>query len=285
MEEIVKKFVATYIRPVAVVLAVPAIGFLLVFFVEKLLDVEISRLTASLINFLVVALLTFVLIPRRLPAPFDRLKTPHLLGLYLPAGALRHILLGLVLAACTLGGMMTASYLIGGYSPDVKTITLTQMVYSLNPAVWEELFYRGILMVYLISLTRSLKKAALIQVVIFSLAHIKGFQLWDFVDVVTVALLAVVFTYAAYKTRTLLAGIVFHFFHDALLFFAQLPGDTALTSNQNLLFFGLLWVMIAVAVLVIKVAAERFGVRADQPVYLEPEETASAPGQVKLGTA
>ena len=283
MEEPVKKLVATYIRPVAVVLAIPAIGFLLFFLVEKLFDVEISRLTASLINLVLVALFAFVILPRRLPAPFTLLKTPRLLGLYLPPGALRHILLGIVLAVCTLSGMMAASYLIGGYSPDLKNITLTHLVYSLNPALWEELFYRGILMVFLLSLTRSVKKAALIQVVIFSLAHIKGFQLWNFVDLFTVALLAVAFTYCAYKTRTLLAGIVFHYFHDGLLFFAQRSGDVPLSNRENMLFFGLLWVMIAVAMLVIKVAADRFGVRADQPLYLDQEEAMTI-AQVELGT-
>lgn len=279
-----KKFVATYIRPVAIVLAVPAIGFLLFLLVEMLFDVEISRLTVSLINLALVALLTFVLLPRRLPAPFTLLKTPRLLGLYLPPGVLRHILLGLVLAACTLGGMMAASYLIGGYTPDIKNITLTHLVYSLNPALWEELFYRGILMVFLLSLTRSLRKAALIQIVIFGLAHIKGFGLWNFVDLFTVGLLAVAFTYAAYKTRTLLAGIVFHYVHDALLFFAQRSGDVPLNDSENLIFFGLLWVMIAVALLVIKVAADRFGVRADQPLYLDQEET-STPAQIELTPA
>lgn len=279
-----KKFVATYIRPVAVVVAIPTIGFLIFFLIEKIFDVEFSRLTASLINFALVALFAFVILPRRLPDPFDRLKTPRLLGLYLPPGALRHILLGIVLAACSLGGMMAASYLIGGYTPDIKNITLTHMVYSINPALWEELFYRGILMMFLLSLTRSLKKAALIQVVIFSLAHIKGFELWDFVDVFTVALLAVAFTYAAYKTRTLLAGIVFHYFHDGLLFFAQRSGDVPLSNSENMLFFGLLWVMIAVAILVIKVAAERFGVRADQPLYLDQEEAVTT-AQVELRTA
>jgi membrane protease YdiL (CAAX protease family) len=120
--------------------------------------------------------------------------------------------------------MLIGSLLTGRYELNWSTVNISHTIFSINPGVWEEYFYRGVIMFLLLIATRSLKRAALIQIVLFGLSHIKGFDLWSWIDVISVMFLAVAFTYAAYKTRTLVAGIVFHFLNDALLFLPQVPG-------------------------------------------------------------
>jgi membrane protease YdiL (CAAX protease family) len=115
--------------------------------------------------------------------------------------------------------------------------------------------------------SRSLKRAALIQIVLFGLTHIKGIDLWSWIDVLSVMFIAVAFTYSAYKTRTLVAGIVFHFLHDTFLFLPQVPGGEYIGVSENIVFYASLWLMVGVACALIKFSADRLGVRADEELY------------------
>ena len=65
----------------------------------------------------------------------------------------------------------------------------------------------------------------------------------------------------------LVAGIVFHFIHDSLLFFVQTAGTEASNTLDNVRFYLFLWVMVGVACLLVRVAADRFGVRAPDRFY------------------
>jgi membrane protease YdiL (CAAX protease family) len=140
-------------------------------------------------------------------------------------------------------------------------------VFSLNPGVWEEFFYRGIIMAVLLKHTKSVWQAAFLQVLLFALAHIKGFGLWAWVDIISVLIIALAFTYAAYKTRTLIAGIVFHFVHDALLYLVLVPDAKYTGFAENAVFYVALWIMVGVACLLTKVAAEKLGVQAQTELY------------------
>jgi hypothetical protein len=126
---------------------------------------------------------------------------------------------------------------------------------------WEEFFYRGIIMAVLLRTARSVRQAALIQILLFGLAHIKGLDLQAWIDVISVMVIAVAFTYAAYKTRTLIAGIVFHFLYDALLYLVQVPVAKHAGLAEHALFYGALWTMVGIACLLTKVAAEKLGVQ------------------------
>jgi membrane protease YdiL (CAAX protease family) len=164
--------------------------------------------------------------------------------------------------------MLIASLTTGRYIPDLSKIIFDHLVFVLNPALWEELFYRGVLMILMLKFTGSVRKAALFQLILFGLTHIKGFDLWSWVDVFTVMIMAAGFTYVAYKTRSLVAGIVFHYLHDAFVFFVQLPSDAVTSTVEKLIFFGLLWVMVGVTCLLVKILAERFNIRAGKELYL-----------------
>jgi len=123
--------------------------------------------------------------------------------------------------------------------------------------------------------TKSLKKAFLIQCVLFALCHIKGISLYHSAEVFTVFVIAIGFTYVAYKTRSLVAGITFHYFHDALLFFVQSPDSTQFSFQQHALFYAGLWIMVGVSCLVTKVAAERLQIRAEDELYQVPSVPAA----------
>lgn len=258
------------VRPVALTLFAPTAGFLFILLLEVFLDIELSKLLSSIVNLVVVALIAFLIFPKRLGIPFGRIDTREFLqriGLYLPDSAWKHVVLGLSLAVCTLSGMLLASVLTSAYVMDTGEINLPHLVFSLNPAVWEELFYRGVLMILLLRHTRSLRRASAIQAVLFGMAHIKGLDAWAFIDAFTVIVVSIGFTFAAYETRSLVAGVTFHYFHDALLNFVQIPATVDPGATHKALFYVILWVMVGIGCVVTKLAVDKFGVRAPIELY------------------
>jgi hypothetical protein len=258
------------VRSIALALVFVSPGFLLRLLLNLSMDVEISVLSASVLNFGLAALGAFVVFPKMLKQPFGEVPLAEYsrrLGFYLPMKPWKHVALGVVLALCTLGGMLAGSLLTGRYVLDWRVISLEHLVFSLNPGIWEEFFFRGIIMVVLLRSIRTIGQAALIQIVLFGLTHIKGLDAWAWVDVVSVMILAAAFVYTAYKTRTLIAGIVFHFFHDSLLYIMQVPGGDYIGLRENLAFFLALWVMVGVACLVVKAATERLSIRSEAELY------------------
>jgi membrane protease YdiL (CAAX protease family) len=258
------------LRPIGLTLAAPVSGFLLVFMAEKILGVELSKLQSSIINLGVVAFIAFMLFPRWLGIPFGRVDTREYLrrvGFYLPGGWWRHVALGAILAGCTLSGMLAASVLTGRYVVDVGAVDVPHLVFSLNPALWEELFFRGVQMVLLLRLTGSLKRASAAQIALFGVMHVKGLDAWAFVDTFSVAVLAVGFTYVAYRTRSLVAGMIFHYLHDAFLKLVQVPGGVYVGVTENAVFFGSLWLMVVVGCIATKLVTERLDVRGLAELY------------------
>ena len=258
------------IQDYAMTVGAPAVGFFIVFLIERFLDLDFSRLTTALFNLVVTSFFAFYILPRKRGVPFGKVATGeflHRLGIHRPENLAGNVLLGVTLAALSLSGMLVGSTLSGLYVFDPSTIDVGQIVFSVNPGLWEELFYRGVLMVLLIRDTRSVRSAALIQVIVFGLLHIKGFDLWSLIDVFSVSILAMGFTYTAYKTRSLIPGILYHFLHDAFLFVVQVPHEVALSNTQNAVFFLSLWVAVGVGCLVTKVSAERFRIQEKEELY------------------
>ncbi len=258
------------VRPIALALVFTSLGFA----IRPLLamaGLEMSKLVASVLNFALAAFGAFFIFPIALKIPFGAVSLSEYLrrlGFYWPAQGLKHVALGILLSACTLSGMLIASILTGRYVLDWSTVNIEHTVFTINPGVWEEFFFRGIIVVVLLQYTKSPIKAALIQTLIFGVAHIKDTSFWGLVDVFSVMIVSLAFAYSAYKTRALVAGIVFHFLHDALLYLVQVPDKGKYIGiTENLLFFGCLWVMVGVACLLIKVASEKFGVQAQKELY------------------
>ena len=269
-------FMKNIVRPIALAWVAIGSGGLIGLILEMSLEIELSKISTSLITLAIAAFAAFVLFPKILKQPFESASLSRYfrrIGFYLPQGAWKHILLGIVLAACTLFGMLIGSLLTSRYVFDSNTINMTQIIFSINPGIWEEFFYRGVIMVLFLKATQSFKRAAVLQIVLFGLTHIKGFDIWSWVDVISVMVLALVFTYAAYKTRTLIAGIIFHFVHDALLFVPQVPGADYVGMTENLAFFGCLWGMAIIGLFLIKVASEKLGIAAKNELYIPQEQT------------
>jgi hypothetical protein len=265
-----RKLLREGVRPVALTIAAPGAGFLVVLAAEVFAKVEMSKLLSSVINLIVVAPVALLLFPRVLGIPFGRVATREFLqklGFHLPDHAWKHVVLGLALAACTLLGMLVASISTGRYAVDLSTINLPHAVFCLNPALWEELFYRGVMMLLLLRFTRSLKWAFVIQVVLFGATHIQGTNAPALVDAFSVAVMAIGFTYVACKTRSMVGGVVFHYFHDALLLFVQPPDGVYAGVVENVTFYGLLWLMIGLGCVVTWLAADKMGVRAPTALY------------------
>ena len=258
------------IRSYMITVGAPLVGFFVAYLLASVLGVSISKNVKSLLNLIVTSFFAFHIFPKVRGIPFGKLSASDFLkrlGLYTQENTLRYVILGIILSALTLSGMLTGSILSGLYVFDIGTIELSQIIFSINPGLWEELFYRGVLMVLLLRDTRSLKKAVIIQVTLFALFHVKGFELWSLVDVFSVSFLAVGFTYTAYKTRTLIPGIIFHFLHDSFVFVVQVSDNVILSDTQNSVFFLCLWASIGIGVLVTKHAADKLGVQEKNELY------------------
>lgn len=268
-----KRGPAMRIHPVLAILVAVAwsgVGFWLCKVIEMALDIKISKLVSSLVNLPIGFLGVYYILPIVNDIPFGRVPLKDYLkriGFYLPARWWQHALLGVALAVCTLSAMLVASLLTGRYVLDWSQINLSHIVFSLNPGIFEEIFYRGILVMLLLPLVKSVRKALILQIVIFGILHVSNLELLQVIDSFSVMIIAIAFTYAAYKTRTLLAGIVFHFLHDALLFFVQVPDGVFIGVRENVIFYGILWPMVGVACLVIWFAAEKLNVRAERELY------------------
>jgi membrane protease YdiL (CAAX protease family) len=259
------------IRSVALIYVSVSLGLIVCFLVQKLSGIAVPRGVRGVANLTVGGLGALLVFPRLLKLPFGSVPLGEYcrrLGLYpFPPGAWKHVLLGLLLAACTVGGMLAGTLLTGKYQVDWRTVNVSQFVFSIGPGLWEETLFRGVLMMLLLQWTRSLPRAVIFQVLLFGLGHLGGIDPWDLVDVGSVMLLALAFTYTAHRTRSLLAGMVFHFLHDALVYLPQLPGGKYTGFHDNMVFYLGLWGFLGVGCLLVWLASGPLGVRAEQPLY------------------
>jgi len=242
------------IRSIILTIIAPVAGFTFLYILEVFLNVEFSKQLSSIVNFVIVALIAFLIFPRRLGIPFGRIETREFLrktGFYLPGNAWKHVILGLILAGFNLSGILFASLYTGKYVVDLTRINIPHLIFCLNPALWEELFFRGVLMIWLLKNDIPLKRAFIIQIALFGVMHFKGKSFSALVDIFSIMVIAFGFTYVAYKTRCLLAGIVFHYFYDVFVIFVQIPGGFAHASMvENIIFYISLWSMIGIGCII-----------------------------------
>ena len=126
------------VSPIALATVLTTFGFLLRLLLDMLLDVEISKLPISVLNIPLAAFIVFFIFPKLLKQQFGKVDLPEYtrrLGFYLPLNAWKHVVLGVVLALCTLAGMLVGSILTGRYVLDWSTINISHTVFSLNPGV------------------------------------------------------------------------------------------------------------------------------------------------------
>jgi membrane protease YdiL (CAAX protease family) len=258
------------IRPILLSIGFSAIGFGVAFVLKEFLHIKLSKLEISIIAFIITSLSVLCLFPIVFKIPFGKISISDFvkkIGLYIPKKIYKYILLGVLSALLTLSGMLIGSVATGKYIFDISTITLTQAVFSLTPGIWEEVLFRGVIMIVLIRLTNSFKKAFIIQIVLFGLVHIKGFDILAFVDAFSVLIIAIAFTYIAYKTKSLIPGIIFHYLHDTFIFTVQLPDGVYTGLNDNALFYSSLWLSVGLSIIITKRFVERFNISGEYDLY------------------
>ena len=237
--------------------------------IEMALNIDISRGYLPLLAFPLNILILYKLYPQILKTPFGEVKPMDFaqrIGLSKPQGLIKYIILGSILAMCSLTGLMVGSILTGLYSFDLAAVTVEQIVFSTVPGVWEEIYFRGILMFILLIIVKDVRKAIVFQSIIFGLLHFRGLEIWALVDIFTVVLMGFTLTYTAHKTNSLIPSIVFHYFHDAFLFLVQVPKGVQLGTFENLVICISLWLMLGVGCLITKLAAEKISIT--QPTVL-----------------
>lgn len=265
------------IRAIALSVLFSSIGFVLSFLLNKGLNIDLSKLELSVIAFAVTTLSALLLFPKVFKIPFGKVSIKdfiYKIGLYPSQNFFGFLFIGVVAALTTLSAMLMGSILTGKYEFDSSTINLAHAVFSLTPGIWEEVFYRGVIMIVLLRMTPSFRKAAGIQVLIFALAHIKGFDLSALVDVFSVLIIAIGFTYLAYQTKSLIPGIVFHYLHDTFLFAVQIPGGSYIGFKESALFYSILWLSIGVLMVITKQLSEKYHIVNTYNFYQEENTNA-----------
>jgi len=189
------------------------------------------------------------------------------IGLYFPDKIHNHIILGVLLGIISLAGMLSGSLLTGKYVFDFSNISLGHLIFSLTPGIWEEVLFRGVIMIALIQYFRDLKKAFWWQVVIFALCHVSGFDLKSLPELISVAIIGITFSLTAVKTRALIAGIIYHYIHDAFLFIVQNPGGNYYGFEDNVTFYIFLWSAMLLNMMIIVLFTDRLGVTGNKRPY------------------
>lgn len=260
------------IRSIALAIFFSSIGFVFSFLLKKFLDADLSKLEMSIIAFVVTTVSALLLFPKVLKIPFGKVSINEFvyrIGLFTTKSKklFQFGLLGILAATMSLSGMLIGSLLTGKYEFDSSTINIPQAIFSLTPGIWEEAFYRGVIMIVLLRITKSFRKAAIIQVFIFALAHIKGFDFPSILDVFSVLIIAVGFTYMAYKTKSLIPGIIFHYLHDTFLFSVQNPSGQYVGYQDKAFFYASLWLSILVIIVITKHLTQKYQIVNEYNIY------------------
>lgn len=238
-------------------IALTAIIYLLLGFLERLDDTFVP----ALLYFSVLGVVALYLMPYVLGLPNGRKSLREysydirLLPMQ-PVG--RNLLIGLLMAALTLGSIYLASLLTGQFVLDWSLLPALRWVKGLTRGIWEEVFFRGIILVLFMRVFPR-RRAILISTFLFAIVHFNpmAFSLDHLVDVVSIFFMGLLFTYVVLKTGSLLPAIVFHYVHDIFVLLVQnTPGaDETLAS---VLLYAFLWIALILGAFLTKTIVERW---------------------------
>lgn len=181
----------------------------------------------------------------------------------------RNVLLGVLMAALTLSGILLASLLTRHFVLDWSFVPRLRWVKGLTRGVWEEVFFRGIMLAILMRFYTQ-RKAVLWVTGIFAIVHLNfmNVTLEGFADVVSIFLIGLLFAYLVLKTGSLLPAIVFHYVHDVFVLLVQnTPG--ADEPMASMLLYGFLWAALAVGAALIRYTVERWPVRQSESLAIQ----------------
>ncbi len=164
----------------------------------------------------------------------------------------RNVLLGVLMAGLTLSSILLASLMTKHFVLDWSFVPPLRWVKGLTRGIWEEVFFRGIMLAILMRFY-SPRKAVLWMTAVFALVHfnIMDATLAGAVDVVSIFFIGLLLAYLVLKTGSLLPAIVFHYVHNIFILLVQnTPG--ADEPMASVLLYGFLWVALAVGAVLTK---------------------------------
>jgi membrane protease YdiL (CAAX protease family) len=155
-----------------------------------------------------------------------------------------------------LSAILLATLLTGHFILDWSTVPALRWLKGLTRGIWEEVFFRGIILV-LFMRRYSQRKAIFFSVLVFALAHLGELSLDAIIDVISIFFMGLLFTYLVLKTGSLLPGIIFHYVHDIFVLLVQnAPGaDQRLASG---LLYTFLWIALIIGAIATKMIVERW---------------------------
>jgi membrane protease YdiL (CAAX protease family) len=245
---------ANYPRPA---IAFTAVTYLLLGFLERIP----GTFFPPLLYFFVLGFLALYLMPYVIGLPngrkaFKEYAQDIRLFPLTPLG--RNILLGLLMAALTLSSILLASLLTRHFVLDWSLVPALRWVKGLTRGVWEEVFFRGIILVLFMRIL-PMRKAVFFSTFLFAVVHLNplAVSLDMIIDVVSIFFMGLLFTYLVLKTGSLLPAIVFHYVHDIFVLLVQnTPGvDETLASA---LLYTFLWIALLIGAVLTKYIVERW---------------------------
>jgi membrane protease YdiL (CAAX protease family) len=170
----------------------------------------------------------------------------------------RNILLGLLMAALTLSSILLASLLTKHFVLDWGTVPALRWVKGLTRGIWEEVFFRGIILALFMRLY-PLRKAVFLSSFLFAVVHLNPMALNPemIVDAVSLFFMGLLFIYIILKTGSLLPAIVFHYAHDIFVLLVQnTPGADKVLAAA--LLYSFLWIALVIGAVLTKYIVERW---------------------------
>ncbi len=239
---------ARYPKPA---IALTAVAYILTGILETLP----GNFIPPLLYFLALGVLALYLMPYILGLPNGRKSLRdycHDIRL-LPITPLgRNILLGLLMAALSLSSIFLASLLTGHFVFDWSLVPAVRWVKGLTRGIWEEVFFRGIILVLFMRMY-PIRRAVFLSTFLFAVVHINpmAINLEMIVDVVSIFFIGLLFTYLVLKTGSLLPAIVFHYIHDIFVLLVQnTPG--ANEPLASVLLYAFLWIALIIGAILTK---------------------------------
>jgi membrane protease YdiL (CAAX protease family) len=245
---------ANFPRPA---IALTAVTYLLLGFLERLPGTFIP----PLLYFFALGVLALYLMPYVIGLPNGRkslLEYSQDIRLVPVTPLGRNILLGLLLAALTLSGILLASLLTGYFVLDWSLVPGLRWVKGLNRGIWEEVFFRGIILVLFMRVF-PLRRAVFLAAFLFAVIHLNPVKISTgaIVDVVSIFFMGLLFIYLVLKTGSLLPAMIFHYLHDIFVLLVQnTPGADETLASVYL--YAFLWMALVLGAILTKVIVERW---------------------------
>jgi hypothetical protein len=249
-----------------------ALAYLFLGFLEMIKGLPGGGYIPTIAYFLSLGVLALWLMPSVLGLPSGRKSLrEYCLDIRLlpvqPVG--RNIFLGLLMAALALLAIWVATLLTGHFQVDWSLVPALRWVKGLTRGIWEEVYFRGIVLILMMRMyPKSKVQGILWAAFLFAMIHYRSPAPEDLIDIVSVFFIALLFTYLALKTGSLLPGIVFHYVYDIYVLFVQnAPG--ADRTQQLILFYAFLWPTLILGGILTKFIVERQARSLPQPKYSE----------------